>query len=211
MHIGILGSGDVGRTLGAGFAARDHTVTLGTRSPDRSELQQWASETGARVASFSDAAAAGDLLVLAVSWDGVENAIDLIGPDHCAGKVVLDATNPLDFSDGTMRLAVSGEDSSGERVQAWLPSARVVKCFNTVGAPLMVDPDLDGGPPTMFTCGNDHDAKAQAAAILDAFGWEAVDLGGIAQSRYLDALAVIWIQHAMSKGGGGHAFKLLDA
>lgn len=211
MTIGILGSGDVGRTLGAGFAARGHAVTLGTRSPDRDDLQQWADDTGTTVASFADAAAAGDLLVLAVSWDGIENAIDLIGPQRCAGKTVLDATNPLDFSDGTLRLAVTGEDSSGERVQAWLPDAHVVKCFNTVGAPLMVDPDLAGGPPTMFFCGDDNEAKATAAEILDDFGWEAVDLGGIACSRYLDALAVIWITHAMRKGGGGHAFKLLDA
>ena len=102
------------------------------------------------------------MLVLAIGWDGIENAIGLIGAEHCAGNVVLDATNPLDFSDGTMKLAVSGDDSSGERVQAWLPDAHVVKCFNTVGAAHMVDPDFPDGPPTMFICGNDEDAKAQA-------------------------------------------------
>ncbi len=209
MNIGILGSGDVGRTLGAGFAAHGHAVRLGTRSPDRDELKRWAADTGAAVTSFADAAAFGDVLVLAIGWDGIENAIGLIGAEHCAGNVVLDATNPLDFSDGTMKLAVSGDDSSGERVQAWLPDAHVVKCFNTVGAAHMVDPDFPDGPPTMFICGNDEDAKAQAGEILDAFGWEHVDLGGIEQSRYLDALAMIWITHAMRSGGGGHAFKLL--
>jgi len=211
MNIGILGSGDVGRTLGAGFAAHGHAVTLGTRSPDRDELQRWAYDTGASVASFSEAADFGHILVLAVGWDGVENALRLADPDHFAGKTVLDATNPLDFSDGTLRLAVSGDDSSGERVQGWLPSAHVVKCFNTVGAGLMVDPDLPGGPPTMFLCGNDAHAKTTATEVLDAFGWEAVDLGGIEQSRYLDALAVIWITHAMRSGSRGHAFKLLRA
>ncbi len=210
MNIGILGSGDVGRTLGAGFAARGHAVRLGTRSPDRDDLQQWATNTGATITTFDQSAAFGDLLVLAVSWDGIENAIQLIGPEHCGGKVVLDATNPLDFSDGTPRLAVSGDDSSGERVQTSLPDAHIVKCFNTVGAPFMVDPELPGGPPTMFIAGDDDDAKARAMEVLDDFGWEAVDLGGIEQSRYLDALAIIWITHAMRKGGGGHAFKLLS-
>lgn len=209
MDIGILGSGDVGRTLGAGFAARGHTVRLGTRSPERPELQQWAADTGGTVTSFAAAAAFGDVLVLAIGWEGIESAIGLIGAENCAGKVVLDATNPLDFSDGTPRLAVSGDDSSGERVQAWLPDAHVVKCFNTVGAAHMVAPAFPGGPPTMFVCGNDDGAKATAAEILDAFGWEHADLGGIEQSRYLDALAIIWITHAMRSGGGGHAFKLL--
>ncbi|MEM1043551.1 MAG: NAD(P)-binding domain-containing protein [Bacteroidota bacterium] len=209
MNIGILGSGEVGRTLGAGFAARGHDVHLGTRSPDRNELRQWASDTGASVAAFDGAAAFGHVLVLATAWDGTENAVRLAGPDHFAGKTVLDATNPLDFSEGSLRLAVSGEDSSGERVQAWLPEAHVVKCFNTVGAGLMVDPDLPGGPPTMFIAGNDEHAKKTAAEVLSAFGWEGVDLGGIEMSRHLDALAIIWITHAMRTQSRDHAFKLL--
>ncbi len=209
MNIGILGSGDVGRTLGAGFAAGGHDVRLGTRSPDRDDLQTWASDTGATVTTFNDAAAFGHILVLAVGWDGVENAIRLAGRDHFAGKTILDATNPLDFSDGTLRLAVHGEDSSGERVQAWLPDAHIVKCFNTVGADQMVNPELEGGPPTMFIAGNDDGAKKTAAEVLDAFGWEAVDLGGIEMSRHLDALAIIWITHAMRAKSRNHAFKLL--
>jgi predicted dinucleotide-binding enzyme len=148
--------------------------------------------------------------VLAVGWDGVENAFRLAG-DHFAGKVVLDATNPLDFSDGTLRLAISGDDSSGERVQEWLPDAHVVKCFNTVGAGLMVDPDVPSGPPTMFIAGNNSGAKRTATKILEVFGWEAVDLGGIEASRYLDALAVIWITHATRSGSRDHTFKLLNA
>ncbi len=210
MNTGILGSGDVGQALGRGFAAHGHAVRLGTRSPERDELQQWAADTGATVTTFDGAADFGDLLVLAVSWDGVENALHLAG-NHFAGKTVLDATNPLDFSDGTPRLAVSGNDSSGERVQAWLPNAHIVKCFNTVGAAYMVDPDFPDGPPTMFIAGDDEGAKKQAGDVLDAFGWEHIDLGGIEQSRYLDALAIIWITHAMRSGGGGHAFKLLRA
>ena len=159
------------------------------------------------VVTNPEAAASGDLLVLATAWDGTENAIRLMGPDHARGKVVIDATNPLDFSDGTPRLATP--EASGVIVQRWLPGAHVVKAFNTVGAPLMVDPDLDGGPPTMFIAGESEEAKATVTDVLDAFGWETIDLGGIETSRYLDALAMIWIVHAMRKGGGGHAFKLL--
>lgn len=208
MNIGILGTGTVGRTLAEGFLRHGHAVRLGSRTPDRDALRQWAADTDGRVGTNAEAADFGDVLVLATAWEGTEVALREAGPLRFAGKPVLDATNPLDFTDGTPRLVVHGEDSSGERVQRWIPEAHVVKAFNTVGAGLMVDPDLAGGPPTMFIAGDDAGAKATAAAILEDFGWEAVDLGGIEASRYLDALAVIWITYAM-RHGREHAFKMI--
>ena len=212
MDIGIIGSGTVGRTLGKGFIDHGHPVRLGTRTPERDDLRQWASDTGGTVTSNADAAAFGDVLVLATNWDGTEQAIQLAGPDHFAGKLVLDATNPLDFSSGPPpKLAVDGTDSAGERIQRWLPDAQVVKCFNIVGAPFMVDPEIPGGPPTMFIAGDSDEAKAQAWAILDDFGWETVDIGGIEGSRYLEAMAMAWILHGFRSGTWSHAFKLLRA
>jgi predicted dinucleotide-binding enzyme len=210
MDVGIIGSGVVGRTLGAGFASRRHSVTLGTRSPEREELRDWARDTGGRLGSFADAAGATDLVVLATAWTGTMSALELAGPERMAGKVVLDATNPLDFSAGVPpRLAVSGEDSAGEQIQRLLPGARVVKCFNIAGNTQMVEPSLPGGPPTMFIAGNEDSAKATATEILDSFGWETADLGGIEASRWLEAMAMAWIVYGFRAGTWGHAFKLL--
>ena len=209
MTVGIIGSGAVGRALGKGFAARGHDVTLGTRSPDRPELQAWARETGASLGSFADAAEAGELLVFAVEWSGARNAATLAGPERTAGKVVLDTTNPLDFSTGAPQLVALEAGSAGATVQAWFPEARVVKAFYNVGADLMVVPSLPGAPPTMFIAGDDAEAKETAAEHIARFGWEAVDLGGIDQSRYLEPLAVVWILEAMRTGSRDFALTVL--
>ncbi|MEM1056227.1 MAG: NAD(P)-binding domain-containing protein [Bacteroidota bacterium] len=209
MTVGILGSGAVGKALGRGFASRGHTVLASSRVPDAPKHRQWEAECEGDVAvvSFAKAAEAGDLLVLATAWEGTEDTIRAAGPEHFAGKVILDATNPLDFSDGTPRLAVS--EASGTLVQRWLPGAHVVKAFNTVGAGLMVNPNLLGGPPSMFLAGDSAEAKATAAEIARDFGWETFDLGGIDRSAHLDHLAVIWILNAMAHGRE-RAFKVLS-
>src|SRR5205085_9557480 len=130
-------------------------------------------------------------------------------PQNLAGKTVIDVTNPLDFSKGAPSLAIGFGDSAGERVQRMLPSSKVVKAFNTVGNPHMIHPTFDCGPPTMFICGNSQDSKKQVTEILEKFGWEAVDIGGIEESRLLEPLAMVWIRYFMSTGAGNHAFKLL--
>lgn len=207
MHIGILGSGSVGQALARGFLQQGHAVTIGSRTPEK--LADFAADSGATAATFADAAQAGHLLVLATNGMATEEALGLAGHAHFAGKTVLDATNPLDFSTGQPALAISGEDSLGERVQRALPEAHVVKAYNTVPAHLMVDPDLPGSPPTMFIAGDDADAKAQARTVLEGFGWEVADVGGIGMSRHLEAMALVIIAYCFRTGDWQHAFKLL--
>ncbi|HEY7727481.1 MAG TPA: NAD(P)-binding domain-containing protein [Candidatus Eisenbacteria bacterium] len=212
MRIGVLGSGDVGRVLGAGLAARGHEVKLGTREPGGDKARQWLAEAGTKASAgtFEEAAKFAELAILATAWSGTENAIRLAGPSNLTGKVVIDATNPLAMGPGGLSLAVGWSDSAGEQVQRWLPGARVVKAFNTVGNAHMVDPQFPGGPPDLFICGSDEAAKKKVGEIAAALGWPPViDLGGIESSRYLEPLAMAWIVHAMRTKSYGHAFKLL--
>lgn len=210
MQIGIIGSGQVGQKLADGFIATGHAVKIGTRAPEK--LAAWAAKHGGKASatSFSDAASFGEIVVLATSWEGTASAINLAGAKNFSGKVVIDVTNPLDFSKGMPpKLALGQTDSAGETVQRLLRDARVVKAFNIVGNPHMFRPDFSGGPPTMFICGNDDRAKKLVTEILDAFGWETVDIGGIEGSRLLEPLAMIWIMYYFKTGTGDHAFKLL--
>ncbi len=209
MKIGILGSGVVGQALGVGFARRGDEVVVGTREPDK--LRDWAAGTEGRgrAGTFAEAAEFGELAVLATRWDGTENALRLAGEASLAGKVVIDVTNPLDFSGGMPRLSIGHGDSGGEQVQRWLPDARVVKAFNIITAGEMVNPDFPCGPPTMFVCGEDEGAKQTVEGICRDFGWEVVDIGGIDGARLLEPLAMLWITHGIRSGAWSHAFKLL--
>jgi predicted dinucleotide-binding enzyme len=215
MKIGILGSGDVGRTLAGGFAAVGHEVMLGTRDPGSEKGRQLQAQLGEgiRVAGFADTAAHGDVLVTAIGGEMMESALQLAGPANFDSKVVIDTSNPLAFeAEGQPPvLTVGHSDSSGERVQRWLPGARVVKAFNTVGNPHMVNPDFNGDKPDMFICGNDAGAKQVVDGLLHELGWPAsIDLGDITMSRYLEPLAMVWIVHFFNNGfNGNHAFKLL--
>jgi len=212
MRIGVLGTGDVGRVLGVGFAALGHEVKIGSRSPQQEKVREWLKKAGpkASAGTFAEAAAFGDIVVLATLWTGTENVVKLAGQKNLAGKVVIDTTNPLDFSAGTPRLSVGHTDSAGETVQRWLPQAKVVKAFNHVGNAHMVNPQFPGGPPTMFICGNDGGAKKTVAGLLEAFGWPAVDIGGIEGSRYLEPLAMLWIIYGVGTNSWNHAFRLLQ-
>ena len=149
--------------------------------------------------------------MLCTSWDGTSNAIKAGDPDNMADKVIIDTTNPLDFSQGIPpRMAVEVTDSAGEINQRLLPRAKVVKAFNIIGNPHMVHPDFPGGPPTMFICGNDELAKKMVTeSVLTPFGWETIDIGGIEGARLLEPLAMLWINHYFRTGSGDHAFKLL--
>jgi predicted dinucleotide-binding enzyme len=213
MKVGILGTGNVGQTLGNGFAALGHDVKMGSRDSRNEKMKQWVAEAGPRASSgvFADAAAFGEVVVLATLWGGTENAIQQAGPKNCAGKVVLDTTNPLVFKPNSPpSLALGHTDSGGEQVQRWLPDARVVKVFNIVGNAHMVNPSFPGGPPDMFIGGNDDGAKEVVTDICKAFGWPGtVDLGGIEAARLLEPMCILWVLYGIRTGGWNHAFKML--
>lgn len=210
-RVGVVGSGTVGRALAAGFAAHGHEVTIGTRAPEENDdLQAWAAQhDGVAIGHFAAAAEAGELVVLATRGTAVEQAIATAGPQHFSGKLVIDATNPLDVSGGGPALAVGHTDSGGEIVQRALPDARVVKAFNTVNAGLMVDPGLPDGPHPMFIAGDDDGAKATIADLLSDFGWRAFDVGGIERSRELESLVILWVAIGQQRGAWDHAFTLV--
>jgi len=195
MKIGILGSGAVGQALGGGFAALGHEVKLGTREPWSEKPQAWATRTGpkASVGSFRDAAAFAEVAILATLWSGTENALKIAGTDNLKGKVVIDATNPLAFDQGgPPRLALGH------------------KCFNIVGNAHMVKPQFPGGPPDMFICGNDGDAKQTVDSLVRSLGWPpAIDIGRIEGARLLEPLCILWVVYGARTNTWNHAFKLL--
>jgi predicted dinucleotide-binding enzyme len=212
LKIGILGTGDVGRALGNAFIALGHEVKMGSRDAHNEKAVAWASTAGinASTGTFADTAKFADVIVLALLWSGAENALKLAGPESFSGKVVIDAINPLLFEPGKpLALAVGHTDSAGERVQRWLPSAHVVKAFNSVGYAHMFKPDFPGGPPDMFIAGNDAAAKRTVTGILTDFGWSTIDVGGIEGSRLLEPLCILWVGYGMRTGTWSHAFKLL--
>ena len=212
-RVGVLGSGEVGRRLAAGFQSRGHEVMIGSRDPGKPELREWLSGDGAdiKAGTFEQAAVHGELLVLAVLGSAAQDAIAETGLENFGGKVVIDATNPLDFSDGfPPKLSISGQDSLGERVQRALPGAKVVKAFNTIGNPYFVDPRFSDGEPTMLIAGDDESAKRTVTDALADFGWsDVVNIGGIEGSRELEAICITWVKIGGARGAWDHGFKLL--
>lgn len=213
MKVGIFGTGDVGRTLGKGFVTLGHEVKLGAREATNEKAAAWVKDVGQRAShgTFADAAAFGDVLVLATHGEANDAVIKSIPVERLRGKVLIDTTNPLDFSKGRPpRLFVGHTDSGGEQVQRAAPDARVVKCWNIVGHTSMFRPEYADGPPDMLICGNDAEAKQQVSQILRDFGWARVtDFGGIESSRYLEPLCIVWVMYGAITGGWTHAFKLL--
>jgi predicted dinucleotide-binding enzyme len=213
MRVGVLGTGEVGRRLAAGFRSRGHEVMIGSRDPAKADLDGWRSGDGAGVepGTFAAVAAHGELLVLAVLGNAAEQAIADAGRENFSGKVVIDAMNPLDFSAGfPPKLSIAGEDSLGERVQRALPDARVVKALNTIGSAYFVDPRFSDGQPTMLIAGDDENAKRTVTDVLADFGWsQTVDIGGIEGSRELEAICIAWVKIGGARGAWDHGFRLL--
>jgi NADPH-dependent F420 reductase len=213
MKIGILGTGDVGKTLANAFLATGHQVMMGSRQAANEKALAWAKEADAGLAAstgtFADTAKFAEVAVLALSWTGAENALKLASAENLAGKVVIDAINPLTSGARGLELVIGHTDSAGEQVQRWLPGARVVKAFNSVGYGQMFKPDFPDGPPDMFICGNDDAAKKTVTDILMSFGWSTIDVGGIEGARLLEPLCILWINYAMRAQSYSHAFKLL--
>lgn len=211
MKIGIIGSGAVARTLAAGFLRHGHPVTMGTREP--AKLADWLAENPAgRVDGVAQAASFGDVVVLAVKGGAAQGVVQSLGAGALAGKVVIDTTNPIaDVPpvNGVLKFFTDLNDSLMERLQAAVPAARFVKAFSCVGAPLMVNPGLKGGRPTMFICGNDADARGVVRDILDQFGWDIEDLGSAEAARAIEPLCILWCIPGFLRNEWMHALKLV--
>jgi len=211
MKVGILGSGQVAQVLGAGFASHGQEVMLGTR--DAAKLEEWAGENdGARVGSVADAAAFGDVLVLAVKGSAAADVVRAAGPENMAGKPVMDTTNPLADAppvNGVLPYFTEMNESLMERLQREAPDAYFVKAFSSVGNTRMIDPRFEGGTPTMFICGNDDDAKATVTEILDGFGWDTADMGAVEAARAIEPLCILWCIPGFLRNEWTHAFALL--
>jgi predicted dinucleotide-binding enzyme len=210
--VGVLGSGVVGQTLADGFVKHGYETMIGSREPGK--LGEWAKKAGSLAKSGSSEAAVkfGDLVVLAVKGTVAEGVVRSVGAQALAGKVVIDATNPIADAPptaGVLSLFTKPDESLMERLQKLAPKARFVKAFNSVGNSLMVNPKLRGGPPTMFICGNDAGAKTEVTAILTQFGWDTEDMGTAEAARAIEPLCVHWCIPGFLKNDWTHAFKLL--
>ncbi|MEW6014060.1 MAG: NAD(P)-binding domain-containing protein [Candidatus Zixiibacteriota bacterium] len=212
MKVGILGSGMVGQSLARGFAGLGYDVKVGTR--DISKLEKWQKELNSpkvSLGSFAEAASFGEALVLATHGVTTLAAIDMAGKEKFGGKMVIDATNPLDFSKGVPpRFAAELGNSLGEQIQRFIPQAKLVKAFNTVNALTMINAHLEEGRPDLFIAGNDDSAKKWVEELAQKWGWNScVDIGGIAESFWLEAFAMLWIIYGFKNNNWTHAFKLL--
>jgi len=211
MKIGILGSGIVAQTLAAGFVKHGHQAMLGTR--DAGKLADWSAKNGdVRIGGVAEAAGFGETVVLAVKGSAAAEVLRAAGPAGLAGKTVVDATNPIAEAppdDGVLHFFTDLDESLMEKLQRAFPEARFVKAFNSAGAALMVNPNLPGGKPTMFICGNDDGAKKTVRGILDQFGWETADMGTAAAARAIEPLCILWCIPGFRENSWTHAFKLL--
>ena len=200
MRIGVLGTGNVGRTLGSALLRGGHEVRLGSRTAGNETAVEWASNVGgpASEGTFADAAGFGELLINATAGAASLRALEMAGAEQLAGKVLVDVSNPLDTSHGMPpTLTVCNDDSLGEQIQRALPDVRVVKALNTVTAAVMVDPTLVGGSHTIFVAGDHDPAKAQVSELLQEFGWPAdsiLDLGDITAARGMEMYLPLWLR-----------------
>jgi 8-hydroxy-5-deazaflavin:NADPH oxidoreductase len=195
MKIGILGTGMVGETLGTKFVQLGHQVKMGSRTASNDSAAKWVKAAGANASqgTFADAAAFGEMAFVCLKGAVFLDVAKTLNPNALAGKVLVDVSNPLEFSNGTMSLSICNSNSLGEEVQKALPSAKVVKTLNTVNCGVMVDP-VKGGNPTMFLCGNDSDAKKKVTELLKSMGWrDLIDLGDITKSRGTEMLMPLWM------------------
>jgi 8-hydroxy-5-deazaflavin:NADPH oxidoreductase len=195
MNITIVGSGSVGRALGGGWRKAGHAVSFVAREPGGAKAAELKQEGFGVVAPGS--AAEADVIVLAVPWSGVELTVEALRP--LAGKVLIDATNPLTEK---LELALGFDYSAGEAVARIVPRAHVVKAFNTTGSNNMADAKYPGGKLMMPIAGDDAAAKKTVMALASDLGFEPVDVGPLTMSRYLEPLAMAWIKLAYAQGMG---------
>ena len=210
VRLGILGTGTVGKTIAARLAGLEHDVMVGTRNPEettsRTEpdpygnppFSAWQEEhPEVKLGTFAQAAAHGEMIVNATAGAVSLEALEQAGEDNLSGKVLIDISNPLDFSKGMPpTLSVVNTDSLGEQIQRRFPEAKVVKTLHTMNAYLMVDPaQLAGGDHSVFVSGDDPEAKAAVTDLLRSFGWtDIIDLGDITTARGTEMMLPVWVR-----------------
>ena len=207
MNIGILGSGNVGGTLGTRWAQVGHQVVFSSREPESAKMKELVAKAGANASAAQAAAtiAASDVILLATPWAATQQVLAGL---NLSGKILIDAVNPLlpDLS----ALEVGTTMSAAEKVAQWAPGARVVKAFNTIGYAVMADPIVAGEKVTLFYCGDDAEAKKVIGQLAAELGFNPVDAGPLTQARVLEPFALLWISLAFRQGFGFHwGFKVL--
>lgn len=203
--VAVLGSGVVGITLAKGFEKHGYPVVMGTQHPEKKVDWQ------GQLTTFAAAAQQAEILVLSVKGSVAEDVVKTVA-SHSSGKIVIDATNPIADvppQKGVLQYFTTLDNSLMERLQRLAPQANFVKALNSVGNALMINPEFKGGPPTMFICGNNHQAKAEVTAILKKFGWETEDMGAAEAARAIEPLCMLWCIPGFAKNQWNHAFKLL--
>ena len=216
MIYAVLGTGAAGRTIAAGLAGHGHQVTVGTRDVDatlaRPEFAEWAAEhPDVEVATFADAVGGADLVLNATNGEAALEVLAQAGADRLAGKVLVDVSNPLDFSQGfPPTLFVKDTDSLAEQIQRAFPATRVVKALNTMNADIMVNPGLLPDPGSVFVSGDDADAKAAATRLLAELGHtDVIDLGDLSTARGAEMLLPIWVRLMGVMGTARFNFKIV--
>ncbi len=224
MKIAVIGTGTVGRALAARLSGLGHDVTIGTRDPQATLARTepdgmgnppfftWAANhPEVPVAPFGEAAVGAELVVNATNGSGALPALEQVGARHLAGTVLVDISNPLDFSQGfPPTLFVKDTDSLGEQIQRTFPQARVVKTLNTMNATLMVDPASLGAESSVFVSGDDPAAKATVTELLESFGHtDVIDLGGISTARGTEMLLPVWLRLMEALGTAAFNFKIV--
>jgi 8-hydroxy-5-deazaflavin:NADPH oxidoreductase len=209
MKIGIIGGGGVAQAIGGKLKANGHDVVIGIRNPTEAELakerqmakplKDWIKNTGGKVASFSDAAKHGEILVNATSGGASIQALTQAGADNIGSKILIDIANPLDFSKGMPPSLLPAYDhgtSLGEEIQKAFPKARVVKTLNTISNSIMINPAAIAADHDLLMAGNDADAKVTVTALVKKeFGWRSVvDLGDITGARGTEHILPIWVR-----------------
>lgn len=213
MNIAVLGTGMVGNTIGKKLIELGYTVMMGSRTADNEKAAKFVSDNGSKAlqGTFADAANFGELIFLCTKGEATLDIVQLAKPENFKGKVVIDISNPLDFSKGMpASLFISNTDSLGEHVQKAMPEAHIVKTLNIVNCEVMVNPSKSNGDPTMFMSGNSAEAKEKVKGILEQFGWnDIIDLGDITTARGTEMMLPIWLRTYMATGNGYIAFKIV--
>ena len=204
MKIAIIGAGNVGGTLGKRWAGAGHEVAFGARDPAEAKVAALVRESGptARAVSVPEAARDAAVVVLTVPWDSARDALAAAG--DLRGRILIDATNPVPLTPEGLRqgLVIGHTTSGGEQVARWAEGARVVKAFNTTGWQNMADPLYGSSGLSMLLCGDDAEAKKVVADLARQLGFEPVDVGPLRSARYLEAVAMLWIDMAVLQGFG---------